>query len=285
MVFRSQSVADIVRRINTQLVLPPWKTELRCSQAQVMLLFDRLMVEHSLGTFHFWEADQQNRARWPLYRFRLFQRPEEESPMSVPDHDIHLVEPLSLVLDGKQRLEALFLGLKGAFIADEDATGVIVKPWSRFHHLHIDLFYFWDRGEEPDPLPNEVEFTPFHLTKLTYRWEFRTDAPRDKSQHWFPIRRMLKCTSAKQFWRMMDEEHEATASAATDDQRYILECNLQNLYDALCCSKAVVSYVERSQDYNKVLQRMLLVSNAGMCETATQLRRSISTLKSRYAPR
>ena len=78
MVFRSQSVADIVRRINTQLVLPPWKTELRCSQAQVMLLFDRLMVEHSLGTFHFWEADQQNRARWPLYRFRLFQRPEEE---------------------------------------------------------------------------------------------------------------------------------------------------------------------------------------------------------------
>ena len=71
------------------------------------------MKENSFGGIMALEEEEGNQ---PLFAFRRFTREGEEQVSRLPDS---LDRPIRLIIDGQQRLQAFYMGLKGSFYGKE----------------------------------------------------------------------------------------------------------------------------------------------------------------------
>lgn len=98
---------------NNEYVLPVIQRELVWNYEQIEQLFDSVMSGYPFGSMLFWNYEHDSDCKYKFYEF--LKKYDEYAPQSChnPEYNPAGEKKLTAVLDGQQRLTALYLGLLG----------------------------------------------------------------------------------------------------------------------------------------------------------------------------
>jgi len=118
-----KTVKEVVVGIETdEFVLPVIQRRLVWTEEKMELLFDSILKGNSYGGIMVLREDPGHE---PLFAYRRFSR-EGEEQSSAPQSSLPRVT--YLVIDGQQRLQALYMGLKGGFNGKRLYFNILSRP-------------------------------------------------------------------------------------------------------------------------------------------------------------
>ena len=172
----SMTVAEAIENIrrNNYLLFYPLKCDFEWSADTVEYLFDSLVKGYPIGSMVFWKVRGDAKTSTQFHRFRDCNE----------QMDIHYAEPIDTfsvddfycVLDGIQRLAALYIGLCGSFVYYRkyyDSADTTERNCRPTRHLYFNLTQCEtvpkSDDESEDELEDEVSHsrTDFRLWKDT----------------------------------------------------------------------------------------------------------------------
>ncbi len=230
-------VSDIIRQVNRDLYLPAIQRELVWKTDKIERLFDSIMGDFPIGSFLFWKLEEKNKDEWPIYEYiRDF---DEASPHNPLANMAGINRDIRLVLDGQQRITALFIGLRGSYT-------YFYYRWLKTK-LYLNLLKIPVLDDEN---PEE----------LTYEFAFReSDQPSGALQKlWYPVGHILDFQDAEDAKSDMKKQ----LTLLSEDQQDNANRLVGRLHSRIHTNLVGNYYEERSQDYDKVLQ-IFVRANAG----------------------
>lgn len=254
MPYQEETISTIVGRLNTQYFLPPIQREYVWRPHQVVLLFDSIMRGYPISSFLFWELTQENRDKWDIYEF--VDTAHSDGTRHTKHHAAFGVQNLTLVLDGQQRLTSMLIGLKGAYRIRKPRHWANIPGNSPAYVLYLDLF------EDPAPRDDDHEFTG----KPYYGFAFKPQGEPlvNSADHcWFRVGRILDCPNEEAFYDLRYSEEAQFVAGLSKAKENLFERNLARLYNAIWRDAAISYYVERDQDYDRVLDIFVRANEAG----------------------
>lgn len=251
MSYKTETIATTIGRLNGNYYLPAIQREFVWDSAQIVQLFDSILRGYPISSFLFWSIEAENYDKWRAYQFLI---DGKDGGIHNPEANLSSVTELHLILDGQQRLTSLNIGLRGTYTVKKK-YGRKDNPdaWSK-RTLFIDILH--------DPLtlvdPNyEDNF---------YRFEFLEKGKIGKgegSSRWFEVGKILSFKSDRDFDEFRDEFVESIDESTTKEQRRAARMNLDRLYRAIHKDDVIAYYVEREQDYDRVLDVFVRANSGG----------------------
>lgn len=231
-------VSDLIRQVNRDIYLPAIQRELVWGVDRIARLFDSIMADFPIGSFLFWRLEQKNKDEWPVYEFiREFDAQDPHNPSA---NMAGINKDITLVLDGQQRITSLFIGLKGSYQYFYYRT--------RKTKLYLNLL--------KPPIPNEE-----NPDELTYSFAFREGSEPDgnKPQLWYLVGRILDFEDAE------DAKADVKPQLVnlSEEQRENANKLIGRLHNRIHTTLVGNYYLEKSQDYDKVLQVFVRANSAG----------------------
>jgi uncharacterized protein with ParB-like and HNH nuclease domain len=188
------TISDAIKRIRERrLLLPAIQREFVWSHSKVEWLFDSLLQDYPIGSFLFWEVrDAQSKADYKYYEFLRDFR--ERYRTENPEFNTLGHMDFDAVLDGQQRLTALYIGLSGTYAYYKG------RVWRQDneHAVPTRRLYLNILGKAPED--DEQAGRVFEFKFLTD--EERSEAP-DK---WFQVGRILELAEIHRFNKMLIAE-------------------------------------------------------------------------------
>jgi len=240
MEYNTIRVSDIIEQINRDIYLPAIQREFVWEVDRIERLFDSIMSDFPIGSFLFWQLKQENKHDWPVYEFiRDF---DEEYPHNPSANMAGINKDIKLVLDGQQRIASLYIGLRGSF------RYFHYRRWKKTK-LYLNLLK--PQGQKEDN-PEE----------LTYGFEFReNDKPDgDQPQLWYPVGRILDFEDAEDAKADMEPQ----LATLPKDQSENAKKLIGKLHARIQTMRICNFYLEKSQEYDKVLQEFVRANSAGL---------------------
>lgn len=268
MPYQEETIKTILDRLNTQYFLPAIQRHYVWKPSQIILLFDSIMRGYPISSFLFWELTSENRDKWEVYKFA------EEANSEGTNHQklqaAFGLQNVTLVLDGQQRLTSILIGLKGSYrIRSKYKWANNPGAFPNFR-LYLDMF------EDPTPRDDDHEFTG----KPYYGFHFFDNEPENSvDHHWFRVGRILDCQDDNAFYKMKDDEEEKFLAETTKSHENLFERNFTKLYQAIWKESAISYYVERDQDYDRVLDIFIRANEAGTELNKAQILMAMFTSK------
>src|SRR5215813_11972199 len=219
--YQSDTIIAVLKRLNDTYFLPAIQREFVWKPSQVVRLFDSIMQDYPIGSFLFWELEQESRDKWEAYYFLNEFRQRGTHNRQA---DLVGVRNPVLVLDGQQRLTSLLIGLRGRFTMHVKTNLPPEDPgaWED-QQLYLDLLS--NSAEEPD-----------HKTGHRFRFQFldrATAAKHLRGHYWFRVGRILDCTTEDALYRLKHAEKEAATRVVGDKapaHSDLVDRNLDLLY-------------------------------------------------------
>ncbi len=97
MPYQSDTIANVVKRLNAQYFLPAIQREFVWKPEQIVQLFDSIMRGYPISSFLFWRLDPGNYDNWQVFQF--VQHASHNGTRSTLAN-INGVQDLTLILDG-----------------------------------------------------------------------------------------------------------------------------------------------------------------------------------------
>lgn len=248
MTYKSENIANILKRLNTQYFLPAIQRQFVWKQDKIISLFDSILRGYPISSFLFWELDDRNRSTWDAYKF-LENGSDSEFRNQIANVDG--VHQMTLILDGQQRLTSILIGLKGTYQKkqkykrwDDPAA------WAK-QRLYLNLL--------KDPNSEEKGDSEMHY-QLQFFDEHPSDSPDEK---WFRIGKILDFDSEDRFYAFRDKEKDNLPDNITKKQISIFERNLERLHRAVWKDDVISYYTEVDQDYDRVLDIFVRANEGG----------------------
>jgi len=246
------TIRDAVDNIHRRMfLLPAIQRELVWETEQIVKLFDSLMREYTIGSFLFWRVEKTKVNDFQFYEFiRDF---HEETNRHNPKANITGEENITSILDGQQRLTALYIAMKGSYAEK--------VPWKR--------------RDNPNAYPKKL----FYLNLLSesqeidllYDFRFLTldeAQTKDKNTFWFEVGKVLdfnNLSDVNEFLR----DHKLSRNKFAEQA-------LVKLFEIV--NKPVINYyLETSQDLDKVLNIFIRVNSGGTRLSYSDMLLSIAT--------
>ena len=149
--YQTTTIKSIIQDIyHRELLIPDFKKEFVWNHEQIETLFDSIFKGYPIGTFLFWQNN--NAAKFKLYDFiKDFSEFESSNygTETSPNGD-----SFKTIIDGQQRLTALYIALKGTYAYHTkytriyDKTGYPPKKlfflYCNYQTPHDKLFNFMD---------------------------------------------------------------------------------------------------------------------------------------------
>src|SRR5690348_8293542 len=108
------TVREAISRINERkFVLPAIQREFVWKPDQIIRLFDSLITGFPIGSFLFWTVKSENAKAYEFYDF--IQHYHERDATHNKKARLTGTGDVTAVLDGQQRLTALYIGLAGTY--------------------------------------------------------------------------------------------------------------------------------------------------------------------------
>lgn len=245
--FPPLSIADALLKIEyNQYLLPAIQRDFVWSSTQIENLFDSLMQSYPIGSMLFWRVEGKNTENQRYYgilkKYReLYHIRSEE----VPTKDIPSFE---VILDGQQRLTALYLGLKGSY-----AYHGYNLAWNNnehsipTRHLYLNLHYKEADKNNLDDNDDEKKYD-FSFLKLDEAMEV------GKKKRWFKVSDILSIKGTTQLTNFCRKEH-----IENSDCQDIL-CKL---HDMVHIEKHIHYYLEQSSDFTRALTIFIRINSGG----------------------
>jgi uncharacterized protein with ParB-like and HNH nuclease domain len=248
MAYKSESIANILKRLNTQYFLPAIQRQFVWNQEKIISLFDSILRGYPISSFLFWELDDNNRSTWDAYKFL-----DNGSDAEIRNETANVdgVHQMTLILDGQQRLTSILIGLKGTYEKkqkykrwDDPAA------WTK-QRLYVDLL--------KDPNLEENGDIGAH-----YGLKFFDKQPSNsKEESWFRLGKILDFDNEDRFYAFRDSEKDKLPDSITKKQMSIFERNLERLYRAVWKDDVISYYTEVDQDYDRVLDIFVRANEGG----------------------
>ena len=266
MPYPSETIKTVIDRLNVQYFLPAIQRHYVWKPVQIVRLFDSIMQGYPISSFLFWEINSDNRDKWEIYKFNDHATYPETGHLKASADG---VQQLTVVLDGQQRLTSLLIGLRGRYTQKLKYRRRADPNAYHDYYLYLDLF------KDPRALGGQED-----SGKSVYAFSFVRDLPtNDASHHWIKVGRILDCYDQFAFFDLRKEEEDSFAPGVTKEQENVFEMNLARLYDAIWRDPAIAFYVERGQDYDRVLTIFVRANDAGTPLSKAQILMAMVTSK------
>jgi len=268
MPYQEETIKTILDRLNTQYFLPAIQRHYVWKPDQIVLLFDSILRGYPISSFLFWELTQDNRDKWEVYKFAEVANTGGTNHIKLPS--AFGIQNLTLVLDGQQRLTSILIGLKGVYRIRKRYQWANNPDAFPNYRLYLDMF------EDPNPQDDDHEFTG----KPYYGFHLLDKEPENSiDHHWFRVGRILDCQDDNKFYHLKDEEEGKFLGGISKTHENLFERNLWRLYQAIWKDSAISYYVERDQDYDRVLDIFIRANEAGTELNKAQILMAMFTSK------
>lgn len=239
-------------------LLPAIQRELVWGAEQMEALFDSLLRQYPVGSFLFWKVEPSSSQRYKFYEFMQHYHAltkKHLSPFEIPEP-----RPLTIVLDGQQRLTSLTLGLLG-YRADKTkgkwSTNPDAYPKRR---LYLNLTRPYDSDEEID---------------REYDFRFLTDEEVQEQVseiHWFPINKTLSFATRNDI-----DMVKLISYVQSNHLNAFGSSTLPKLCQIIIKDPTVHYFQEDEQELNRVLNIFVRLNSGGTPLSYSDLLLSIAT--------
>ena len=236
------------------------------NEHQITSFFDSLLLGYHLGAFLFWRVRREKVKEYKFYEFLTkydaYQDPEKDINLTRNKAaNIKKGKDIKSIMDGQQRLTALYLGLKGSYASKLKGKRKN-DPYSypeRF--LYLNLF------SDPDNSSEEG---------LKYSFEFREDKKSQEyndKEFWFKVGNILDSKLEKAITKNPNKIDIAVEKYFKDKHLPVDgygEKNYEsafkiigNLYKAIYVESPIHYFLESEQDLDKVLYMFIRLNSGG----------------------
>ncbi len=230
-------------------LLPAIQREFVWAPEQIEKLFDSILSGYPIGSFLFWEVKKDRLSEYQFYEFiRNFHARDNCHNEKA---DVSGAEGVTAILDGQQRLTALYIGLRGSY-----AYKTKWKHWSApdafpARKLHLNLL------------------SPMQALDRQYEFRFLAEGETtEEGKHWFPVPKILDFNGPHEVYGYLVQHGIASEFAG--------QC-LFKLHEAITNLGLITPFVEEAQDLDKVLQIFIRVNSGGTPLNYSDLLLSIAT--------
>ena len=238
-------------------LLPAIQRELVWSTFQIERLFDSLMRDYPIGSFLFWHLEKERVHNYQFYHFikNYHQRDVKHNPKA----DIKGENDIIAILDGQQRLTALYIGLKGTY--------AYKIPWKRQNNdaafpkreLYLDLL------KESD------------YSDLEYNFRFLTDDEiRNSSEKnfWFKVGNILDIREYHEIYAFLIKNK---LNILDEEKALFASKSLFKLHKIVHTDPVINYYLEKGEELDKVLNIFIRINSGGSQLSYSDLLLSIAT--------
>lgn len=237
------SIKQAIDKVDyNQYLLPAIQREFVWGTNQIELLFDSLMRNYPIGSLLMWKVQGSNKTdnRYysvlKNYREKYNIHCEEVNSATIPDFEA--------VLDGQQRLTALYIGLKGSY------------AYKRKN-------YSWKNNENSIPtrklylcLTEDSIDEDENEDGRVFDFRFLTKDEYEESENiWFEIGLILSINGTFELSQFLKKND-------WDSNKYISD-TLSKLFDVIHVKTLINYYLELEQDYDKALNIFIRINSGG----------------------
>jgi hypothetical protein len=253
------TVKEAINNIHAKkYLLPAIQREVVWDTAQIERLFDSLMRDYPIGSFLFWMVKRKRTSTYQFYEFvrNYHERDNSHNAKANVSGEDDIVG----ILDGQQRLTALYVGLRGSFAHKEPR-----KRWNNPHAFPVRRLYLNLRSASKD-----------ESRDVLYDFRFFTEQEAetsDASTYWFKVSEILD----------VDEQFQVNeyliAHGLMDGDKKAAKFANQTLFKlwAVVHESRVINYfLEEDEQLDKVLNIFIRVNSGGTILSYSDLLLSIA---------
>ncbi|MCI5114723.1 MAG: DUF262 domain-containing protein [Candidatus Electrothrix sp. AW1] len=243
------TISNIIQKIDYQaLLLPAIQREFVWKHNEIEILFDSLMRDYPIGSLLLWKVNGENKKNHRFYsilkKFREKYKThcEEVNTLTMPDFEA--------VLDGQQRLTALYLGLKGSY-----AYKIPRLHWvdNEYALPTRKLFLKISEYAPQDDTATNVSDDDGRL--YDFKFLAKKDIESLEAEEWFEVGDILGLQGTYKLNSYIKEK-------GWEDNEFINE-TLSKLHDIIHVTPIVNYYLESDPDYNKALNIFIRINSGG----------------------
>jgi hypothetical protein len=274
--YKPLTIKELLEKVdNGQLILPAiQRSFVWTGTNRIAGLFDSLMQDFPIGAFMWWRLNEQNYQDYPYYEFlkEYHQTPHHTQAFNTLQSEkkaFDTDEPIWAILDGQQRINAIYLALKGEMKYKTKSGG----HWKNHHnfnafHLCINLLH-------------DVEDFPYEIT-------FIKDTEVDKSKYnilWFKVSDVMDFGSKEKIEPWIENKatelpDEAKESLSDPEKKAEAIKTLNRLYEVIFEDKNLFYYEVNKEELDEVVEIFIRVNNGGIALNKSQL--ILSTITARW---
>jgi uncharacterized protein with ParB-like and HNH nuclease domain len=229
-----------------KFLLPMIQREFVWNDEQIVKLFDSLMREYPIGSFLFWEAQEKSISRYQFYEFVTSF--SEMDNINNPKATITNEKEITCILDGQQRLSALYIGLLGSY-----AKKIPKRRWDNPDNFVVRKLFI--NLMKPVEDPGE--------TGLLYDFRFLTEdeaKKEDENTSWFQVGSVLRFNEP---YELSEYLIERGISRTDKEKAKFANQALYRLYNVIHKDGIINYFMEKAQDLDKVLNIFVRINSAG----------------------
>lgn len=247
--YQDAHILDIVDKINQNYFLPNIQRAFVWKEEQIIKLFDSLLRGYPIGTFLFWSTKDNNIRRRKFINNYYKKYSKDFNIKKLGLEDTSSPRDIILVLDGQQRLQSLFIALKGKY---EDK----------------ELFFNVLSGEKE----NE--------NGIVYEFKFLKSPPKATNKSlWIKVKDIISRFDKKRALVSEVKKEILVTYDLSSEYEGIIERNLELLKNALITDKRLSYYDEKEEDYEKIFDIFVRVNSGGTPLSKSDLLFSFIKLK------
>ena len=255
--YDSNSLKDILKRIESSdqpLYLPSIQRHFVWKPDRIYKLFDSILSGYPIGTFLFWEVPDARRNEYAFYKFiqdfSEYSRHENDlAPKSLP-HGI------TGVLDGQQRLNSMFVALKGSYEQFKGGRGRARNSPNSYPKRH---FYLNLLAEPDDEGHWNYDFDFLSDCELAWRAERYEEA-------WILVGDALHWSEETDALAAWEETKRGLRSdlqlSPQDDERAVK--TIKKLHAVVNKADLITYYSVRNRELTEALEIFIRVNNGGI---------------------
>lgn len=259
--YKNEKISKVVMEISrNKYLLPVIQRELVWTPEQIENLFDSIMSGYPIGSMLFWRYNRSSESKYKFYKF--LEKYDQYENNHNSEFDTKGLEDITAILDGQQRLTALYLGLKGYL-----NLHIARHRWDNAEnfekkYLYINLLYKQDKNSEN--ISNKYEF------------KFKTEESVNKDNltgnyYWFKVGEILDFKSDKDYRKILGDFY----YKASDENKDYINDIFQDLLKKLT-EDSIINYFEvDNEPFDKVLQIFVRINSGGTPLGYTDLLMSI----------
>ena len=260
------TIKNLIKKIdNNEYVLPALQREFVWKPEQIERLFDSIMKGYPIGSFLFWNVQNENINKYEFYN--ILKEYHQRDARHNTKINISHKDSVTAILDGQQRITSIYIALKGTY------SYKIKGAWKNNDNAYPSRQLYLNIVSPNLDTNKDVQFDFRFLTN-----EEAEDFTEDTL--WYPVSDILQFEVGEMFTviaRYQELYRKNLPNESVEKTSYIMN-SLGTLHQMM--EKDILAYYEEnSQEIDKVLDIFIRMNSGGTTLTYSDLLLSLATAK------
>lgn len=260
------TIKNLIKKIdNNEYVLPALQREFVWKPEQIERLFDSIMKGYPIGSFLFWNVQNENINKYEFYN--ILKEYHQRDARHNTKINISHKDSVTAILDGQQRITSIYIALKGTY------SYKIKGAWKNNDNAYPSRQLYLNIVSPNLDTNKDVQFDFRFLTN-----EEAEDFTEDTL--WYPVSDILQFEVGEMFTviaRYQELYRKNIPNESVEKTSYIMN-SLGTLHQMM--EKDILAYYEEnSQEIDKVLDIFIRMNSGGTTLTYSDLLLSLATAK------